>query len=226
MYRFLIHMESSLPSYTDTTYIYNKLQLRIISILECLDVDTFLISNNLKILFANSSYMTNSGFRIEDVIGNYCWQAVCHKPIQNNAPPETCPIKILLSSRRPLVKTEKFLDQNGNERLVHVATALFRIKDSQESYIYIVLPVHDPHNSEIESQYALKKCQKVLDLISQVIHQEDQIQRMDAEITQIQETLQVKLSQYDFLYKNLVERELKMAELKKQITELQTHANK
>jgi hypothetical protein len=224
--RFLVCMSDTTPQpYNMKSFVYSKLQLRIVSILECMDMDTFLISNDLKIIFANTAYLSASGFGIDDVVDHYCFNVVCNKIEPGQQPPDTCPIKQLIRTKKPLAITDVFLDKNGKKRMVTVATALIKIDVDEEACLYMVLPVKNEGNAKNEAERAFMKSQRLLDLIAQIEHQEREIRHIADDLAKTEQTLRTKSHEFDIIYKDTVDRELKMLELKKTISDLQNRLN-
>jgi hypothetical protein len=214
---------SNLPDkYKQSDYIFSKFELRIISILECTNIDMFLISSDLKIIYANSAYLLNSGLDIENVIGNYCYKVVCNKSDPKKNQPNICPIAVLLQKKKTLIKTEVFKDKNGNQRLVHVVTSIIKSGRTDEICLYAVLPVKDTIKINIEANFALNKFLKLLDTIMQSEHQEHELSKIRLELENTRKILDSKIASYDQMSKDIVNRELIMIELKQQINLLQS----
>jgi len=200
-------------------FIFSKYQLQIISILECMDINTLLVSREHKILYANKYYLTTTGFDIDHVIGSYCYQIICNKNIQKSKSC-SCPFDTIFETKKPLITTGTFIDKDKNEYLAHTIVSLIRISDMEEACLYMIIPVRDKIHMEIESSQALIKSQNLLDIIVQNEHKNDEIKRIDGEMKKIRDMLIKKNEELNSMYTDMISRENKMTELKKEIIEL------
>jgi hypothetical protein len=201
-------------------FIFTKFQLQIISILECMDINTLLVSRDHKIIYANAYYLKTTGFDIDSVIGNFCYQIICNKT------PETidqkvCPLAQLFETKKPILTTSAFFDKDKNEHLAHTVVSLIHISDTEEACLYMIIPVQDKTSIETEANNAFIKSQNLLDILVQHEHKNSEIKRIDSEMTKMRDLLTKKNEEFDTIYSDVIIRENKMAELKNQISELE-----
>lgn len=212
----------ALPHSLNKMYIYSKFQLRIISLLECMDIDILMILKNHEILFANTAFIHTLGLSIDDVIGNNCDTIRVKNPDSYRLPYITCPIDRIIASLKPLVITDSYIDETGSKKIINVIGSLTKIGDTDEACLYMTVPVQKISNDENESERALLKGYKLIDMLAQIHYQEYKIYSILNELEVTKENLIAKTSEFNLIYKNIVDRELKMIELKKQISQMQS----
>jgi hypothetical protein len=208
------------PMSQNNEFIFSKYQLQIISILECMDISTLIISKEHKVLYANKYFFSTTGFDIDHVIGNQCYQIVCNKTLDTLGS-GTCPLIKLYETKKPFVVTSSFFDKEKNEHLAHTVVSLIHISETEEACLYMIIPVVDKTNIEIEAAHAFIKSQNLLDIIVQHEQKNNEIRRIDSEMARMKDILTKKNEEFNLMYNDVVNRENKMVELKKQITDLE-----
>jgi hypothetical protein len=201
-------------------YIFSKYQLQIISILECMDINTLIISHDYKVLFANKFFFNTTGFNIDHVIGNDCYRVICNKDLKESESC-VCPLLKLFEAKKPFVITNTFIDKDNNEHLAHAVLSIIHISDTEEACLYMIIPVVNKENIENEATHAFIKSQNLLDVIVQHEEKSKKINRIDTEMTTMHDMLVKKNEEFNLMYTDVIKRENKMVELKNQISDLE-----
>lgn len=88
-----------------------------------------LVTRDFRIRWANSAAVAQSGYSMEEVIGNYCYK-VSHGIDQPCAPPsDPCPIAELEKSGHPTQVVHEHVDKEGNISWVEVSAYPTRFED-------------------------------------------------------------------------------------------------
>lgn len=206
-------------------YIYSKFQLRIISLLECIDMDILMILKTREILFANSTFMRTTGLSIDDVIGVTCDAISTRNSGIYRLPFVACPIERIITSPSPQVVTDTFTDNAGSTHIITTIGTVTKISDSEEAYLYMSTPSQKKTADFTNPEPALIQGYKLIDMLAQIHHQEYEIITILDELTVTKKNLESKTSEINHIYNDIVNRELKMIELKKQISLMESRLN-
>lgn len=95
---------------------------RLTTVTEGIEEGIMLLDKDFKIIWANKKIMQTSGFKIGEVIDNYCYK-VTHKRQKPCQPPyDICPITEVLKTQKPVTLNHTHFDKEGNEFYAEVSS--------------------------------------------------------------------------------------------------------
>lgn len=97
-----------------------------------------LLSKDLKILWANQSFLDESGYPKDEVLGNYCYKITHDRETCCGPPNDQCPIKEFQKTGKPITLSHMHLDKLGNEKFVEITA--YPVKDEEgEAFQFVYL---------------------------------------------------------------------------------------
>jgi hypothetical protein len=190
-------------------------------VLDCLDMDILIVSSDLKVIFANSSFLEKVKKKKEEVIGNYCYSVTHHRDSPCEPPNDPCPIKKVIETGQPSIEVHTHYNSENKNFLVNVIAAPLMIKKESIGFLHIAIPVKDEIKITDEINKALEKTQEVLIVVELYQEQVMELKEKTKKLNETKEQLESKLDDLVKFKSVVVGRELKMIELKERITELE-----
>ncbi len=95
-----------------------------------------LLSKDFEILWANNAFLIQSGYKMEEILGDYCYK-VTHRLENPCQPPHhPCPIYEIKKTGKPLTMVHSHFDRKGNEFFVEVSA--YPIRDEKGEIIQFI----------------------------------------------------------------------------------------
>ena len=108
------------------------------SITEGVNESILLVSPDYRILWANKVAVERTGYKLEDMIGNYCYKITHGRDTPCDSPLDPCPIRLIEAGGRPASVPHIHLKRNGSKIFTEVVA--YPLKDefgSVTGYVHI-----------------------------------------------------------------------------------------
>ncbi|MBF0317009.1 MAG: PAS domain S-box protein [Nitrospirae bacterium] len=118
-----------------------------------------LMTDDFRILWANKATEDNTGYKIEELIGRYCYEVTHNVDSPCDSPLHPCPLKEVMTTGKPTTMLHAHLDKQGNKRYVEVTVYCISDEgddDTTNRYIYVSKDVTDKKKME-ESLFELNR---------------------------------------------------------------------
>jgi PAS domain S-box-containing protein len=93
--------------------------------------EIFIVSLDRKILWANEAILRTSGYKMGEVVGNYCYKVTHKEANPCQFPDHVCPIEEVRQKGRPITLTHTHFDAEGNRFVVDVSAYPVRDKNGE-----------------------------------------------------------------------------------------------
>ncbi|MFH1703321.1 MAG: PAS domain S-box protein [Nitrospirota bacterium] len=100
-----------------------------------------LISKDLKVLWANNAFQNQAGYKIEEIIGNYCYKLTHHQETPCKLPYDLCPIAEAKETGKAVSTTHTHFNREGNKIFVEVSA--YPVKDEEGEIVHFVYMYKD-----------------------------------------------------------------------------------
>ena len=195
-------------------------------VLDCLDIDIMIISEDYKILYANVAFLEKMKQQKEEVIGRYCYEITHHRNDLCQPPKDPCPIKKVIETDKAAIEIHTHHDHENKEVLVNVTAAPVVLDNNMKAYIHLSLPVNDKDELNSDMEFALRKTEDILKVVSLYQEQLNEIKKRSAELENTKSELEIKITSLEKINKVTIGRELRMVELKKKLKNLEETMDK
>jgi PAS domain S-box-containing protein len=111
------------------------------TILQYITDPIVLIDKDFKILWANKTFQDHSGYKINEIIGNYCYRLNHNSEAPCKLPYHLCPIGEAQKTGKAATVTHAHFDEKGNE--LFVETMAYPVKDEKGKIIQFVCIYRD-----------------------------------------------------------------------------------
>jgi len=98
------------------------------NIIEGISDSIFLLSRDLRILWANNAAVKETGCRREELIGSFCYKVTHNSNTPCRTPLDICPVSEMVRTEKPVVKKHTHFDKHGKKKIIEVTA--YPIKDS------------------------------------------------------------------------------------------------
>ena len=98
------------------------------NIIEGISDSIFLLSRDLRIVWANNAALKETGCSREELIGSFCYKVTHNRNTPCQAPLDICPVSEMVKTSKPVVKKHTHFDKLGNKKIIEVTA--YPIKDS------------------------------------------------------------------------------------------------
>lgn len=165
---------------------------------EGIEEGLMLLDTNFKILWANKKLIQTSGFKIGDIIDNYCYKITHRRDEPCKAPENVCPLDEVIKTGKSVTVVHTHFDKEGNKFYAEVCA--YPLRDEEGEIIQFVHVSRD---------------------ITQRVELEQRLKENILTLEKSREELEKKIGELEKFARLTVDRELKMMELKKRIKELE-----
>jgi PAS domain S-box-containing protein len=110
-------------------------------ILQGITDPVLLLSKDLKVLWANKAFQDQTGFKSEEIIGNYCYRLTHRQESPCQLPYDLCPIPEAEKTGKTAATTHTHFDKEGNKIFVQVSA--YPVKDDKGDVIQFVYMYRD-----------------------------------------------------------------------------------
>ncbi|MBI5779362.1 MAG: PAS domain S-box protein [Planctomycetes bacterium] len=98
------------------------------NILEGISDSIFLLSRDLRIIWANNAALKETGCSRKELIGSFCYKVTHNSNTPCQAPLDICPVSEMVRTNKPVVKKHTHFDKLGHKKIIEVTA--YPIKDS------------------------------------------------------------------------------------------------
>jgi PAS domain S-box-containing protein len=95
-----------------------------------------LLSRDFKIIWANRAIQKQTGYKMEEIVGNYCYKLTHHRESPCKPPHGVCPIEEVIKTGKPITVIHTHFDSKGNKFFVEVTA--YPIRDRKGEIIQFV----------------------------------------------------------------------------------------
>lgn len=190
-------------------------------VLDCLDFDILVVSADLRILFANKSFLKKEGLKAGDVVGRHCYEISHHLNSPCQPPLDPCPIEEVKTTGLPAVKIHTHQTKNNQALKVNVIATPIEEHGQKIGFLHISLPVREGADNAANTKEALEKTLDVLRVIRLYQEQVEQIREKTKSLEETKTELEGKIEELERFTKAAVGREMRMIELKQKIKNLE-----
>jgi len=99
------------------------------------------IDKDFEILWANKAFQEQTGYKIEEIIGNHCYRLTHHSETPCQLPNHLCPIAEVKKTGKTATVTHTHFDKEGNELFVEIM--VYPVKDNKGKIIQFVYIYRD-----------------------------------------------------------------------------------
>jgi PAS domain S-box-containing protein len=96
----------------------------------------FLLSRDLRIIWANNAAVVESGYSKEELIGNFCYKVNHNSKTPCLPPLDICPVSEMVRTAKPVTMIHTYFDKYGKKRQVELTS--YPIKDDAGEIIQFV----------------------------------------------------------------------------------------
>jgi hypothetical protein len=196
-------------------------KLEVEAVLDCLDFDILILSRDLKITFANKSFLNRIGMKPGDVISQFCYKITHHSDTQCKPPNDPCPVEKVIKTGQPAIEAHTHLSKDNKKILVNVTAALLKNEEKEIGFIHIALPVKTGIDKDEEMKSALNKTMDVLNVVNLYQSQMKEIQEKTEMLEQTKKDLELKVNELEKFNRLAINRELEMIKLKQKVKEVE-----
>jgi PAS domain S-box-containing protein/putative nucleotidyltransferase with HDIG domain len=154
--------------------------------------EILLISKDFKILWANKAFLNRTGYKIEEILGDYCYKVTHNFEVPCQPPHCLCPIDEMQKSGEPVTLQHIHLNKKGDSFFVEVTA--YPIKDEKGEivqFISLSRDVTERKKKEDEIQRRTREL-SILNTVSQAASRFLNLEALQQEILQtIRTTLNV-----------------------------------
>lgn len=150
-----------------------------------------LVDSDFKILWANNKVFASSGLKPEEVIGDFCYRITHHLQASCSSPQAACPIKEILKTCKP----EMFIHSHYQ-------------KDGSRQYVEVTAYPLPPKPNELRQFVHVTR-----DITEKI--------NLESSLGNSMRQMKEKIEELERFHRLVVDRELKMVELKDKIAELE-----
>jgi len=121
------------------------------TIIQNITEPVLLINKDFKILWANKAFQEQTGYKLEEIIGNHCHRLTHHSEIPCALPYHLCPVAEAQKTGKATNVTHTHFDKKGNELFVEIM--VYPVKDEEEEiiqFIYIYRDITERKRAEEE----------------------------------------------------------------------------
>ena len=202
-----------------------RLKIEAELVLDCLDQEILVISEDFEILFANDMFLQKIGRSKKEVSGKFCYEITHNRTSKCEPPEDPCPVAKLAQTNQMAIEVHTHLDKEGQEFFVNVVAAPVMQEGKCIGYLQLAMPVKDKTLQKLDMKTALRRARDILKVIDLYQKQMTAIKRNVEEIKKTKEQLEKKIAELEKFNTFTVGRELKMIELKKRIRELESKSS-
>ena len=131
-------------------------------VLDCLEEEILIISEDFEIFHINRSTLDKLGFKKNEVIGNYCHKVTHHQDKPCQPPLDICPIKQAQKTGKAVAVVHTHFDKKDNPFFVNVISAPIKEKDKIIGFLHLTLLVKKREKKEKLIKKALKKTETIM----------------------------------------------------------------
>lgn len=95
-----------------------------------------LLSKDFKIIWANKAVLEQTGYKKEQILGDYCYKVTHYRESICQAPDDICPVEEIIKKGAPVAVEHIHYDKNGNAFYVEVSA--YPVKDEKGEIIQFV----------------------------------------------------------------------------------------
>jgi hypothetical protein len=192
-------------------------------VLDCLDFDILIVSEDYRILFANKAFLSKIRMAKGDVIGKHCYEITHHIKSPCKPPSDPCPLAEVMKTERPAVEVHAHLSKDNKKFLVNVTAAPIMEEGKRVGFLHIALPVDTKEKRADSLRVALGKTMDVLNVVNLYQRQMTDLKEKTSVLEKTKKDLELKIEALEKFSRFTVGREVKMVELKSRIAELESH---
>ncbi|MFQ6136737.1 MAG: PocR ligand-binding domain-containing protein, partial [Candidatus Hydrothermarchaeales archaeon] len=137
------------------------------NITRSIDEGILLLSKDFKILWANRKIMDMTGLEESDVIGDHCFRVTHHLEEPCKAPHDTCPVKEVIKTGKPVAKTHTHFDKDGNEFYAEVIAYPLRDEKGEiTGFVHVARDITERKKMEEALRESEQKTRTTMDNIA------------------------------------------------------------
>lgn len=202
-----------------------SIKLEAEAVLDCLDWDILIMDRNFHIIFANRAFLDKIGTERCDVVGQCCYKMTHHLDHPCQPPHDTCPLEEMFKTGKPAIETHTHFGKGSEQFLANTITAPLN-NFGQELFLHLSIPIKDAEAKKEETESALDKALYILNMVSIYQKQMDELRMKREELERTKVEMESKVAELERFNKLVVDREIKMIELKKKMKETGTGDSK
>ena len=128
------------------------------------------MNKDFKILWANKAFQNQTGYKIEEIIGNHCYRITHHSETPCKSPNHLCPVVESQKTGKVATVTHTHFDKKGNELFVEII--VYPVKDkggNTTQFVYIYRDVTEHYRDEKALRTSEEKCRTIVDNAGEAI---------------------------------------------------------
>ena len=129
----------------------------------------FLLTKDFKIVWANKAAEKETGLKLEELIGNYCYKATHHLESPCSPPNDSCPVCVLHETGKPA--TEEHIHFDSRNQKIVVEVSAYPVTDSKGEivkYVHVAKNITQRKQMEQERERLIDDLHKALANVKQL----------------------------------------------------------
>jgi len=184
-------------------------------IVSAIDADLLLLNRDMRILWVNKKLKERDPYLCGEIVGQLCNKAYCN--IEHV--PENCPAALAFSKSVPIRQEHPITHPDGITRFYHFTCSPIRGRDNHVTHVLEL--VQDITEKKAAADLLKQKAKEIEDANSNLKSEVVEREKVEEALRQSASDLEKKNAELERMNRLFVGRELRMAELKERIEELE-----